>query len=731
MDIVVEGSSTDISKTPLLIEYDQHDHDAGEQQGQGNSTTEQVPFWRLITNDLSSFASALRPKAIEKSPLALFNLPLGITDPFPLVPSDADDADDDDTNNDEEQGIYFLVAVVNLLTPYLMWCESKMDIVVAVSSTVISKTLLLIEYDRQNHDAGEKQKQDISTTEQEPSDDDDDDDDEMNNDEEQMIYVLVAVVILFVTYLMWCDSKMDIVVAGSSTVISKTPFLLKEYDHHDHDAGEQQEQGNSTAEQEPYDVGEGWPDDDMYYGKNGGIVVILCITYLKYKRISLISFWNNYVKYYGYFCRWLFLVIIINLITYIISPYQIGWSYHYQWETSFLHFVRLATSVWFFCVAKLIHQQVINLDRRVHHEQATTASKEEFIDTEQQQQENDNHTAGEVDTTTIPPRLLPKYDNIYGQVSRKIDRFFQQQQQQQHLPTDEDILLSTRSSCLVNLSYVLWSLYLSATFYGITDLVIFLYYESWSKACDDIYYPGYGSPQYKKTECIQEISFIGSTIMAVLMLIGTGYWLLIREGLPSGIIPFVVVIVGMWYLSLVKGLFNGYGPYSPTIIVMALGTILFHIMLCCCHSNNNSNTKKLLLRHVHLPSWITRNILICAVYGWIGAFLATGILWNVAFFIWFYDVVIIMTALLLFAFTGIVLHHPIIQLMGICTIVLAILVHISYWLDINDDLFLSLNIALMGVGLIVVGNWISKNTNKIITRCWRCIILCRAATYTD
>merc|ERR1719162_307488 len=93
----------------------------------------------------------------------------------------------------------------------------------------------------------------------------------MNNDEEQMIYVLVAVVILFITYLMWCDSKMDIVVAGSSTVISKTPFLLKEHDHHDHDAGEQQEQGNSTAEQEPHDVGEWWPDDDTYNDKNEGI----------------------------------------------------------------------------------------------------------------------------------------------------------------------------------------------------------------------------------------------------------------------------------------------------------------------------------------------------------------------------------------------------------------------------------------------------------------------------
>merc|ERR1712238_521420 len=43
------------------------------------------PSWRLITNDLSSFASALRPRAIEKSPLALFCLPPGITDRFPLA----------------------------------------------------------------------------------------------------------------------------------------------------------------------------------------------------------------------------------------------------------------------------------------------------------------------------------------------------------------------------------------------------------------------------------------------------------------------------------------------------------------------------------------------------------------------------------------------------------------------------------------------------------------------
>jgi len=557
---------------------------------------------------------------------------------------------------------------------------------------------------------------------------------------------------------------MDIVVEGGSTV-SNTPLLTEDNDHHDHDhdldVEEQVGRRNSTAEvrlQSDGDDNRNINDEEeqqVYVIATNGDnsitttspIIVAHQTIINNNeeqndnsneeielslllRASFVSFWNNYVKYYGYFSRWLFFVIISNITAFVyvgsVEPICLyddeSYSWQYQLAYSFLQFVLLATSMWFFIVAKLIDQQVINLDRIVQYEQAaTTADDEEIvIDTEQQQQQQVNNNydidlAVEVGGATANlPRLLPNYDNIYGRVSRKIDRFLQEQ-----LPSDADVLLSTTTSCLINFSYVLWSFFLAATFHGITDLVVVNYFASGSTPYDNEY----------SRKCIGHYTKVPSTMLVVLILIGTGCWLLIREGLPSGIISVVVAIVTLFHLLLFKVLDDPdlYSDHMKfTIIVLVSGTILFHIMLCCYsssenHNNNNNSTK---------------NMLIWAVYGWIGAFWALNTFSNMNAY-HYNDPTdeIGITSLVLLAFTGIVLQHPIIQLMGVVTVLVSIIIlpFIDFYFDILDFL----PFFLMGFGLIWVGNWISKNinTNTIITGCGyvfklcRCMIMCRCFSH--
>jgi len=580
---------------------------------------------------------------------------------------------------------------------------------------------------------------------------------------------------------------MDIVVEGSSTV-SNTPLLIGDdcHDHdHDHNAEAQvgRGQGNSIAEVPSSNDDDNYDDtntnneeeqvivaandnnnnntitttssvfahrtiinDDINDNSNEDERELLLLL-----RSSVTSFWNNYVKYYGYFSRWLFLVIVINIFVFVradVYPINnrfcpndengnnpdIDWIWQYQLSTSIFQFILLATSIWFFTVAKVIDQQVINLDRMVQYEQAaTTASEDEFIDTEQQQQQVNNTHGSTVEVgsaaTILRPRLvLHNYDNIYGQVSRRIDRLLQQQQQ---LPLiDEDLMLSTTTSCLINFSYILWSLFLAASFHGITNLVVINHLLSLSKEsfCVD------NDGDY--LVWIRLRTMIPSTVSACLILMVTSYWLLIREGVPSGIVPFAVAIVELLQLLIFKAV-NPDRPYLYfeqmvlTIIVMVSGTILLHITLYCCystsdnHNNNNTNSNG-------LYSWVTRSLLIWALYGWIGAFWAFKLFSITNGYDYYFDIDEIgITALVLLAVTGILLQHPIIQLMGIGTVLVSFFL---FFFGIGIDFLV---MFLMGFGLIAVGNWVTKNINMntIITGCWyvytlfRYLILCRCFSH--
>jgi len=111
---------------------------------------------------------------------------------------------------------------------------------------------------------------------------------------------------------------------GSSTVSSSTPLLTENY-HYDHyDAEEQQGRGNSSAEEVSAD-----DKDSMNNDKAEAIVEIELPILL---RVSLISFWNNYVKYYGYFFRWFFCVIIINWQS--LSSYLFVWQHPFGFSVS-------------------------------------------------------------------------------------------------------------------------------------------------------------------------------------------------------------------------------------------------------------------------------------------------------------------------------------------------------------------------------------------------------------
>ena len=132
-----------------------------------------------------------------------------------------------------------------------------------------------------------------------------------------------------------------------------------------------------------------------------------------------------------------------------------------------------------------------------------------------------------------------------------------------------------------------------------------------------------------------------SILVGILVLGLTSAWLIIREGVPSGVILFVYALVGI--LVLLFGYRKAFSGLSLTV-----GTVFFH---CMIFSGGG-------WRGCRLPVWIGRDMYTWALYGWISAFLVENI-FDAAYY-----VIIDTLAPVYLALTGIILGHPVMQIMG-------------------------------------------------------------------
>ena len=224
-------------------------------------------------------------------------------------------------------------------------------------------------------------------------------------------------------------------------------------------------------------------------------------------------------------------------------------------------------------------------------------------------------------------------------------------------------------------------------------------------ADDDDYY---SRPSRKGEKRISKFSIL----VGILVLGLTSAWLIIREGVPSGVIPFVYALVGI--LVLLFGYRKAFSGLSLTV-----GTVFFHCMIFFGGG----------WRGCRLPVWIGRDMYTWALYGWISAFLVGNIFDA-------YYVIIDTLAPVYLALTGIILGHPVVQIMGYTSIfmsfIFAILVlsnFVQYGFgdfDFNELIGYFLIPILIGVGLIVVGNWIPANRKFTAARCRHIDRYCRA-----
>ncbi len=153
----------------------------------------------------------------------------------------------------------------------------------------------------------------------------------------------------------------------------------------------------------------------------------------------------SYVRLGCAFGKWILLVAIVNIVAASLCFKAGYFSYSRLWPLNSWHGWLLAvvwflTAVWFYLSAKVLEKDVQLLDR--HYEPS--------------RQSEDDLTS-----------LVPNYEHVYGQVSRKIDAAF-------HSPNEP-------TSSLVNGSFALWAVWLGGAVFLGTGLVAGTHYDA---ACD-------------------------------------------------------------------------------------------------------------------------------------------------------------------------------------------------------------------------------------------------------
>ena len=170
---------------------------------------------------------------------------------------------------------------------------------------------------------------------------------------------------------------------------------------------------------------------------------------------------------------------------------------------------------------------------------------------------------------------------------------------------------------------------------------------------DAYYYDDFGSRRdHEQTKCVQKHVIVFATIATLVVLVLSSLWLLLREGIPSGVVPLMYAVVIAIY-AIGEAASGGrdnfrYLGRGWTSLALTIGTFFFYIVLCCGANGRRRACPC-------LPGWIGNEIYVWALYSWITAFLILDAIAG--------DGDVVALALVYFAISGLILDHPTVILM--------------------------------------------------------------------
>jgi len=315
------------------------------------------------------------------------------------------------------------------------------------------------------------------------------------------------------------------------------------------------------------------------------------------------------------------------------------------WKSCLFFGVWFHTSVWFYRLAKVVERDLKNLDY-IAQSNEKGQSDEEVVLSETEQSR-----------TTIPDNFMNfalqilQNKNICGKVSRYIDNAWLSSS------TNTTATAPTVSS-LVNVAYIFWSLFLTASFYTGTNVVLTISddFATYPELC--AMYPD-----------LNRVVPLGCTV-----------WLIFRKGIPSGITP--LVFNSTLLLSDIR--------YDSNIVLMTIVAIVLHTIIRCDGAS----------RTCTLQSWINREMCIWSLYSYLTAILCLN-------FDSFERHII---PLLYISLTGIILEHPLLILGGYIIIFTIICQMFACLFGFtHDDIgYIILRLFFWGSGLFGLSGFISK-----------------------
>jgi hypothetical protein len=197
---------------------------------------------------------------------------------------------------------------------------------------------------------------------------------------------------------------------------------------------------------------------------------------------------------------------------------------------------------------------------------------------------------------------------------------------------------------------------------------------------------------HENTRCIQDHVKVPSGIAALVVLVLCGLWLILREGVPSGVAPLALAVVG------VIRSFTGEWDHGAAMLSLSAGSLFLHGVLCCGADDDAG-------RHLchFLPAWIGRDMYIWGLYGWILSFFFMDLVFGMS--------EAMISSSILLGLSGVILDHPIPHVMGYTTCGLAVFSFLA-WPVFGfggGELTIGFFLLFLGVGIVGAANCLSNN----------------------
>lgn len=189
---------------------------------------------------------------------------------------------------------------------------------------------------------------------------------------------------------------------------------------------------------------------------------------------------------------------------------------------------------------------------------------------------------------------------------------------------------------------------------------------------------------------------------------GASYYLIAKEGVLSGVFP---LVIGVFYVlgSLLSDMDAADGLFL-------VGVAFFKVLMCSDGSSQRRITK--------VCPWFGKDACVWALYAWVSAVPMVDLLPFVPdpmTEMFYFDALPFVTLIL----TGVVLGHPILQLMGSFFLVVGFFEVMGDYDELLSNPEQVLFSSFSGLAFIVVGNWFTRHRWIIYGRCRWCFLKLR------